>query len=217
MGNIDSTITRIITIIGQEGEKLSLKKSLSIKETIFHDILKRIKCNLEVLKILENNEHTIVPIRLLFRSIFGDIIEGIYLLSINQDALEKAIKLLDSKCCKSIKEWAETHYYLDRANNKTSLTHDKYMSPIDEYCKDCNNVTGNLSIKMMSDIIRNNPDSKIADISDLYSEYRFLSQTEHYSIKGRNFSYSSLMDGHLHEVYCSIIEHSVIIMIKSVN
>lgn len=56
----------------------------------------------------------------------------------------------------------------------------------------------------------NELDGSISELSNLYSEYRFLSQTEHYSHKGARFSYIQQYDEKLiNTIYVPVIEYSI--------
>ena len=88
------TYRSIINLIIPVGEQLSLKAEkfgLTLREEVSHDILKRIKGNLEVLSVLPFEEISAVSIKLILRSIFSDLISGLYLLSRSDEELNMAL------------------------------------------------------------------------------------------------------------------------------
>lgn len=200
------TYRSIIDLIIPEGERLSLKaenSGLSLREKISYDILKRIKGNLEVLSVLRLDENSAVSIKLIIRSIFSDLISGLYLLSRSDEELSTALYRLDYEHFSSMKKWAECHDRLDNSLYLAKQLNTTYKDFI---------IKGNskrLSISEMATELKN-LDENISELTNLYYEYRFLSQTEHYSHKGARFSYIQKYDEKLiNTIYIPIIDYSI--------
>lgn len=188
------------------GEQLSLKaerSGLTLREEVSYDILKRIKGNLEVLSVLHFDENSSVSIKLIIRSIFSDLISGLYLLSRSDEELSTALYRLDYEHFLSMKKWAKSHDDMITGQNLVQQLKTSYKDFIDKKEPD------KLSIsRMASDL--NKLKGSISELSNLYSEYRLLSQTEHYSHRGARFSYIQIYDEQLiNTIYIPIIDYSI--------
>lgn len=205
MSNI-ITYRSIISLIIPVGEYLSQKSEkseLTQREKVAYDILKRIKGNLEVLSVLPFDENSVVSIKLIIRSIFSDLISGLYLLSRSDEELNEALFRLDYKHFTSMKMWAECHDRLDGSQCFVQQLNIAYKDFI------IKGKSKDLSISDMANKLKS-LDGSISELNDLYSEYRFLSQTEHYSFRGARFSYKQENDEKLiNTIYVSIIEYSI--------
>ena len=188
------------------GEQLSLKSEksgLTLREEVSYDILKRIKGNLEVLSVLPFEENSAVSIKLILRSIFSDLISGLYLLSRSDEELNIALFRLDYEHFLSMKKWAKSH---DNLISNLNLVHQLNTSYKDFIGKE---KPEKLSISKMASEL-NKLNGSISELSNLYSDYRFLSQTEHYSHKGARFSYIQQYDEKLiNTIYIPIIDYSI--------
>ena len=188
------------------GEQLSLKaekSGLTLREEVSYDILKRIKGNLEVLSILPFEEISAVSIKLILRSIFSDLISGLYLLSCGDEELNIALFRLDYEHFLSMKEWAKCHDNLISSQNLVQQLNTTYKDFI------VKSKLKKLSISSMASEL-NKLNGSISELSNLYSEYRLLSQTEHYSHKGARFSYIQIYDEQLiNTIYIPIIDYSI--------
>ena len=188
------------------GEQLSLKaekSGLTLREEVSYDILKRIKGNLEVLSVLPFEENSAVSIKLILRSIFSDLISGLYLLSRSDEELNIALFRLDYEHFLSMKKWAKSH---DNLISNLNLVHQLNTSYKDFIGKE---KPEKLSISRMASEL-NKLNGSISELSNLYSDYRFLSQTEHYSHKGARFSYIQQYDEKLiNTIYIPIIDYSI--------
>lgn len=209
MSNIETTYRSIISLIIPVGERLcqkAEKQELSQREKVAYDILKRIKGNLEVLSVLPFNENSAVSIKLIIRSIFSDLISGLYLLSRSDEELSEALFRLDYEHFLSMKNWAECHDNLDNSLNLIQHLNKTYK---DFIIRAKHQEWKRLSIFNMSRELKK-MNGNIRELGDLYSEYRLLSQTEHYSLKGARFSYIQEFDKKLiNTKYIPIIEYSI--------
>lgn len=200
------TYRSIINLIIPVGEQLCLKaekSALTLREEVSYDILKRIKGNLEVLSVLPFEEISAVSIKLILRSIFSDLISGLYLLSRSDEELNIALFRLDYEHFLSMKKWAKDHDNLISDLNLVQQLNTLYKDFIGKKEPD------RLSISRMAREL-NELDGSISELSNLYSEYRFLSQTEHYSHKGARFSYIQQYDEKLiNTIYVPVIEYSI--------
>lgn len=200
------TYKSIINLIIPVGEQLSLKaekSKLTLREEVAYDILKRIKGNLEVLSVLRLDENSAVSIKLIIRSIFSDLISGLYLLSRSNEELNKALFRLDYEHFLSIKKWAECHDNLTSSLNLAQQLNTTYNDFINTKSPQ------KLHISRMAEELKE-LNGSISELNNLYSEYRLLSQTEHYSHKGARFSYLQTHDEQLiNTIYIPIIEYSI--------
>lgn len=198
------TYKSIINLIIPVGEQLSLKaekSKLTLREEVAYDILKRIKGNLEVLSVLRLDENSAVSIKLIIRSIFSDLISGLYLLSRSNEELNKALFRLDYEHFLSIKKWAECHDNLTSSLNLAQQLNTTYNDFINTKSPQ------KLHISRMAEELKE-LNGSISELNNLYSEYRLLSQTEHYSHKGARFSYLQTHDEQLiNTIYIPIIEY----------
>lgn len=206
MSKIKSTYRSIISLIIPVGERLSKKaekQELSQREKVAYDILKRIKGNLEVLSVLPFDENSAVSIKLIIRSIFSDLISGLYLLSRSDEELTEALFRLDYEHFSSMKKWAECHDHLDGSLKLIQHLNKTYRDFI------IGAKPQKLSISSMADELKR-MNGNIRELGDLYSEYRLLSQTEYYSLKGARFSYIQEFDNKLiNTIYIPVIEYSI--------
>lgn len=200
------TYRSIINLIIPVGEQLSIKaekSELTLREEVSYDILKRIKGNLEVLSILPFEEISAVSIKLILRSIFSDLISGLYLLSRGDEELNIALFRLDYEHFLSMKKWAKCHDNLISSQSLVQQLNIAYKDFIGKSKPE------KLSISSMANEL-NKLNGGISELSNLYSEYRLLSQTEHYSHKGARFSYIQIYDEQLiNTIYIPIIEYSI--------
>lgn len=200
------TYRSIINLIIPVGEQLSLKaekSGLTLREEVSYDILKRIKGNLEVLSVLPFEENSAVSIKLILRSIFSDLISGIYLLSRSDEELNIALFRLDYEHFLSMKKWAKNHDNLNGSQNLVQQLNTTYKDFIGKEKPE------KLSISRIASEL-NKLNGSINELSNLYSEYRFLSQTEHYSHKGGRFSYIQQYDEKLiNTIYIPVIDYSI--------
>lgn len=188
------------------GEQLRLKaekSGLTLREEVSFDILKRIQGNLEVLSVLPFEEISAVSIKLILRSIFSDLISGLYLLSRSDEELNMALFRLDYEHFLSMKKWAECHDNLISSQNLVQQLNTTYKDFI------VKSKPEKLSISSMAREL-NRLNGSISELSNLYSEYRLLSQTEHYSHRGARFSYIQIYDEQLiNTIYIPIIDYSI--------
>lgn len=200
------TYRSIINLIIPVGEQLSLKaekSKLTLREEVAYDILKRIKGNLEVLSVLRLDENSAVSIKLIIRSIFSDLISGLYLLSRSNEELNKALFRLDYEHFLSMKKWVECHDNLISSLNLEQQLHTTYNDFINTKSPQ------KLPISRMAEKLKD-LNGSISELNNLYSEYRLLSQTEHYSHKGARFSYLQTHEEQLiNTIYIPIIEYSI--------
>lgn len=206
MSNIETTYRSIISFIIPAGERLcqkAEKQELSQREKVAYDILKRIKGNLEVLSVLPFDENSAVSIKLIIRSIFSDLISGLYLLSRSDEELDEALFRLDYEHFLSMKKWAECHDNLDSSLNLIQQLNKTYKDFI------IGARPQTLRISSMADELKK-MNGNIREFGNLYSEYRLFSQTEHYSLKGARFSYIQKFDKKLiNTIYIPIIKDSI--------
>lgn len=200
------TYRSIINLIIPVGEQLSLKaekSKLTLREEVAYDILKRIKGNLEVLSVLRLDENSAVSIKLIIRSIFSDLISGLYLLSRSNEELNKALFRLDYEHFLSMKKWVECHDNLISSLNLEQQLNTTYNDFINTKSPQ------KLPISRMAEKLKD-LNGSISELNNLYSEYRLLSQTEHYSHKGARFSYLQTHEEQLiNTIYIPIIEYSI--------
>lgn len=146
-----------------------------------YDILKRIRGNIATLQFLPVNENSILAIRLIMRSVIGDLIIGLYLFTRNSKSFQETIDSLDYESLKSINNFLETHARLYNNKRIRNIIKNKYKSFLKTERK-------KISIIEMDKGLKNVDCPRIKEL-ELYAEYRVLSQSEHYSPKNRPFSY----------------------------
>ncbi len=175
------------------------------RKKVFMDLLYRIKRNcLSIIKLSELEDEDYLAVRLIQRSIIEDLITIYFFLSLTDDAqkFKEALGVLDRKSRDSIEEWLNVHYEIDKMNahnqGKQYMSKTEYFEAFNTHTQHyCNN---DLSYFNRSTTwgFKGNPSAMKSCTSDhelgepikfLHTEYRFLSQVEHYCPFNQGFSY----------------------------
>lgn len=169
-------------------------------DRLYHDIVARIAQNLYCLTIVPPQESTVVASRLILRSVFSDIILALALLCSNKSEAERiciALSLQSDKKQRSAFLFEQTlaenipTMGLDPNSIKPVIEFlDKEIQKKETVLKSNNAKVPNTTISSFADIIGNSQNSDIpGGLKEvLYSSFLRLSQTEHYSISGRQMS-----------------------------
>ena len=174
----------LIVPIGEKLDALIVNNPHEDYIVISYDLLKRIKGNLEILRAIPVDENSVVAVRLITRSIFADLIEGIFLLTReSNDEQTKALNILDYQYVKSMRDFLKSRnelYNFDRISKGEKEIHEnEYLAEFDEKYKEFRK-TGNITISCMAQEIGKLNHIELSVLKYLYTEYRILSQSEHY-------------------------------------
>ncbi|MDV6191944.1 hypothetical protein [Bacteroides hominis] len=218
--NIYSDCIELIAPVGEKLEELLSNNHSEDYITVGYDILKRIKGNLEILRWLPIEENSIVSIRLITRSIIGDLITSIFLLTREStEELSNVLYNLDCKYVKSIrcflKDRNELYNFGRRRKGEKIISNEEFLSEFDEKFKGYEGKYKNYTLKEMAKEIGECNHIELSALEYLYTEYRFLSQTEHYCRKNRIFSYC--FDNNSIIQHSKVINHSIKLLIQIIN
>lgn len=221
---------RTICFIKDSITEINKIKTISnLHKAVFIDLLNRLMLNCHNLNELHNFSKNHLTVRLLQRSVIEDLITFLFFLSLNDDEndFDAALNVLNVKSKKSLKKWLMTHYEIDKANSEQGehyITQEEYLKEFNDYCDktilsiEKNSVklkkgtfTGKIS--RMEELTNGSEIGKA--IHYLYTEYRFLSQVEHYSFFNRGYSYCHSTDDTI-ETHRKVIECCVKYLYESV-
>lgn len=195
-------------------------KLAKIQKDLFSDLLDRIHRNYLSLNKLFDIDSEYLIIRLLQRTIIVDIITCLFFSSLVDDvtAFDDALAVVNSKSMNSIDEWMEEHYKIDCAkaniSGKEYISKEDYFESYNHYKQGFSNLTLK-ECRINNKIFKGNPRNMYSCTKDenihkaikyLYTEYRFLSQIEHYSIFNRGFSFIHPGDNSI-DIHKSVINY----------
>lgn len=207
----------LIVPIGEKLDALIVNNPHEDYIVISYDLLKRIKGNLEILRAIPVDENSVVAVRLITRSIFADLIEGIFLLTReSNDEQTKALNILDYQYVKSMRDFLKSRnelYNFDRISKGEKEIHEnEYLAEFDEKYKEFRK-TGNITKSCMAQEIGKLNHIELSVLKYLYTEYRILSQSEHYCRENRKFSYCFENDMFISQ-HAKVINHTIKIFIQ---
>ena len=197
---------KTITLINESITTVNKIESLSKQgKDVFIDLLNRIMLNCQNLNELYGLPQNHLTVRLLQRSIIGDLITFLFFLTLIDDEndFNAALNVLNVQSKKSLEKWLKAHYEIDKSNSgqgEKYITQEEYLEEFNDYCdktiltNDKNKTSAKLKkgtfsgqISQMEDLTKGSEIGKA--IHYLHAEYRFLSQVEHYSLFNRGYSY----------------------------
>lgn len=167
-----------------------------------HDILKRVRDNIFfITKSLPPQQSTAIPLQLILRGVFSDLIYLTYVVDKlgDDEAIKSFIDFNDTTAINSKKEFANceilfykifeqkdlSNFFENKQNEMTST----YDEKIANYgSKEKLKKSTFSSIKEIADYFRNNQDLEKFYVL-LFGPYKMLSQVEHYSFENRSYSY----------------------------
>lgn len=192
------------------------KSAIPRREKVVIDLYARIKFNLVAIAHIPNEDWAATPLHLLYRSIITDTLEIVYLLSIPE---EEAVCFIDKDNLTAIKYAKEflnlqLEYFREYAPHKSTkqmpsanelLSHfarcfPDYINKKEDGRWDLKSIKDLHSSKSnyngtISDIgkyfMKEDTNTGLKPIKYLFSLYRILSQTEHYSEISRRYSYNT--------------------------
>lgn len=192
---------RINVLVPSLQEKLDKNPNDRILVYYF-DILKRIISNIKILEYIKFNDTSCVSYRLILRATIGDIIEGLFYLNTDDSIRDAEMRKQDLEFLRYLENYAKDTYRFFHNLNPKSLkglevaqlrqTFSQYVDPQTEKFFVVTREDPKLSLASMVDQLIN---KKIVpkEYRQLYSSYRLLSFTEHYTILGRRYSYNEEM------------------------
>lgn len=203
-------------------------------KNVLLDLLFRIKRNCNSLMKLSNLEDDYLAIRLLQRSIIGDLITVFFFVSLLDDSAKfiEAVEILDNLSEKSIKEWLKIHWVIDKtnANNRGEdyVSEEEYLESFNSYVQQYHigssnkqfNASKSTSLNFSGTLSSMKSCTEKQELGKpikyLYTEYRFLSQIEHYSPLNRGFSYVSSKDETI-KIHSEVIEYCLGCMLGEIK
>lgn len=205
---LESRFDSIITAVAPIGQQLTNRIRTSPEDKLLiitHDTLKRLVCNIRVLKGIKISDDTCVAYRLILRATTADLIECFYLLAVSEEKRDQeiwkrnleAVRTLEIYASEKIKFFEKIHPgSVD--NIDISELRKKYHEYIDpetnefypkKKFKKLN--TGDMIPTLIKD------KSCAPEFEQLYINYRLLSLTEHFTTVARNQSYNLPFDHYL--------------------
>lgn len=166
------------------------------------DILKRIISNIKILKHIKFNDISCVSYRLILRATIGDIIEGLFYLNTDGSNRENELRKQDLEFLRYLENYTkDTYRFFNNRDPKSmkGIDLEKLKQNFSQYVDP---QTGQFYVvtrdnqklglaSMMDRLIKQKIVSK--EYKQLYSCYRLLSFTEHYTVLGRRYSYNEEM------------------------
>lgn len=166
------------------------------------DILKRIISNIKILKHIKFNDISCVSYRLILRATIGDIIEGLFYLNTDGSIRENELRKQDLEFLRYLENYTkDTYRFFNNRDPKSmkGINLEKLKQNFSQYVDP---QTGQFYVvtrdnqklglaSMMDRLIKQKIVSK--EYKQLYSCYRLLSFTEHYTVLGRRYSYNEEM------------------------
>ena len=200
---------------------------------VSHDVLKRVREN--IFFITESDPpqtNTAIPLKLCIRSIFSDLILGLYVISHANDE-ERIYKLVDSLDYAALdgkikSAECEMEFYKHASETKYS----EFFEPKIDSLKaqiDCirkkyaqtnpNTIKSWSSISTMAKALKDDADVTISNCYCLlYGPFRLLSQTEHYAPSNRHESYFNCsIDPFFFQKYALQYEYAIKTLHEHIN
>lgn len=192
---------QIIVLVPSLQDKLDINPNNRTLVYSF-DILKRIISNIKILEHIKFNDTSCVSYRVILRATIGDIIEGLFYLNSDDNIRESEMRKQDLEFLRYLENYAKDTYRFFHNLNPKSLkglevaqlqqTFSQYVNPQTGKFFVVRREDPKLSLaSMMDQLINKKIVSK--EYRQLYSSYRLLSFTEHYTILGRRYSYNEEM------------------------
>lgn len=205
VNELENRYDSIITSVAPIGQQLSNRLHTSPDDKLLliaHDTLKRLVCNIRVLKGIKISDDTCVAYRLILRATTADLIECFYLLALPKDKRNQEIWKRNLEGVRTLEIYAtEKKKFFDKINPGSvsdidlSKLHQNYSEYIDP---DTNEFFSKKQFKKISTsdmipaLIKDK--SCAPEFEQLYTNYRLLSLTEHYTTVARNHSYNLPFD-----------------------
>ena len=179
-----------------------------------NDLTRKVRACLNAIYLLPIDQFDVlcVPVNLLYRCIITDLLTSLFIVVIDVVQYEKVMNIMDIDFVKSLKNSLEANIeirketYPDESNDFDDLSK-KYQIKLYDDLKEClksekeeewnvlkkeavniNGISYKGQIKEMYDILKSY-DYEVRALASVYQYYRLLSQSEHYSMKGRVFNY----------------------------
>lgn len=202
---LENRYDSIITAVSPIGQLLTNRLHTSPDDKLIiiaHDTLKRLVCNIRVLKGIKISDDTCVAYRLILRATTADLIECLYLLAIPEDKRNDEIWKRNLEGVRTLEIYAsEKKKFFDKINPGSvtdvdiSELHKKYSEYVDPSTNEFFSKKQFKKIStgdMIPTLIKDK--SCAPEFEQLYTNYRLLSLTEHYTTVVRNHSYNLPFD-----------------------
>lgn len=201
---IDRLFKSMCYIINPLGQELAtqlnnttISDSTSKVYEIAYDILKRIRNNMTLLQFIKINETSCVAYRLLLRSITADLIETLYILTLPNEERETELWKRGLEYVVHLNLYGNSKYEFFESRNPGSMKNIDLNDLKKIYPEFVDSATGNFypisgknrkmsTANMLEHLAKRGIFSK--EYQQLYSNYKLLSFTEHYSHYGRRYS-----------------------------
>jgi len=208
VNELESRYDFIISSVAPIGQELSNRLQTSSDDKLIiiaHDTLKRLVCNIRVLKGIKISDDTCVAYRLILRATTADLIECFYLFAVPEDKRNQEIWRRNLEGVRTLEIYAsEKKKFFDKINpgsvSDIDITdlHKKYCEYVDPstnefYSK--NKFRKISTCSMIPSLMRDK--SCAPEFEQLSINYRLLSLTEHYTTVARNQSYNLPFDHYL--------------------
>ena len=204
-----------ITVIGCQVDKiielLSKNKNKNKQLGVIFDLYNRIKCNLVAIAMLDDNDWATTPRNILYRSVIADMMSAMYHLLATDDESAYCIELDNYNHAKSVYYFLKLHCRLaldcyNQIGTPINQTEQELVNRYKKFFYDCirdnngewefikptNSIQSsyNGTIQSIAKYLEGKKDN-IDFIPYLNMCYKELSQSEHYSVKGRLFAFNT--------------------------
>lgn len=210
------TIKDTLSIIErvQKLTELCYKDTLSNRFVALNDLTRKIRACLNAIYLLPLDKYDVlcVPINLIYRCIVSDLMITLFIAVIEDSQFDEVMHIMDIDFTKSLKNSLDANIeirketYPNESDDFDELSKNYQIKLYDDM-KDClnseegeewevekpktltiNGICYTGQTRQMHDILKTYG-YEIRGLASVYQYYRLLSQSEHYSIKGRIFNY----------------------------
>lgn len=198
----------------QKLTELCYNDTMSNRFVALNDLTKKIRACFNALYLLplEQNDVLCVPVNLMYRCIVSDLMTTLFIAVVDDSQFDEVMHIMDADFAKSLKNSLDANIeirketYPEESNDFDELSKN-YQIKLYNDLKDClnsgkgeeweikkvkpffiNGIDYTGQIRQMYDILKTYG-NEVRTLASVYQYYRLLSQSEHYSLKGRIFNY----------------------------
>ena len=195
-----------------------------------NDLARKIRACFNAIYLLPLDQYDVlcVPANLIYRCIVSDLITTLFIAVIDDSQFYEVMHIMDVDFAKSLKNSLDANIeirketYPDESDDFDELSKNYQIKLYDDL-KDClssekgeewkiekskaviiNGIRYTGQIRQMYDILKTY-DNEVRALASVYQYYRLLSQSEHYSLKGRIFNYKQeLYEKYYNKIRCNV-------------
>ena len=198
----------------QKLTELCYNDTKSNRFVALNDLARKIRACFNAIYLLPLEQYDVlcVPANLMYRCIISDLMATLFIAVINDSQFDEVMHIMDVDFAKSLKNSLDANIeirketYPDESDDFDELSKNYQIKLYDDL-KDClssekgeewevekskvvtiNGICYTGQIRQMYDILKTYG-NEVRALASIYQYYRLLSQSEHYSLKGRIFNY----------------------------